>query len=167
MSMKRIVCAIVVFVVAGSLAIATPIEVGTGQNTADLYIEWKDGFSVEFAVGFSTDSISGLELIEIAEAGSELEVDTLTSTFGEYVDGISYQEHSDVGYGGGADWWHYWNKDGGHDWISPMFGASDRVVFDGNADGWVYGRDTIPEPASVLLLGLGGLLLRRKERKNI
>ncbi len=163
MNAKELLCLLAAVAVVTSVAFATPIiEVGTGNSTADLFIEWKDGFSIEFTVSFSPESVSGLELIRIAEAETELQIVTQDFGFGEYVDGITYQAHTNEGFGGGEDWWHYWIKDAGQDWVSPMFGASDRVVYDGYADGWVYGTDSIPEPATVLLLGIGGLLLRRK-----
>jgi hypothetical protein len=166
--MRRFAFLFVAVAAVSSIAFATPImEVGAGDNSADLYIGWKDGFSLEFAVSFSTDTVSGLELIQIAEAGSDLDLVIQDFGWGDYVDGISYMGHSDVGFGGGEDWWHYWNKDGGEGWISPMFGASDRIVFAGSADGWVYGKSTVPEPASLLLLGLGGLMLRRKGQNRV
>ena len=154
---------VVLFVLsAGIFAIATPIEVGSGDNTAGLYIEWKDGFSADFAVSFSADSVTGLELLGIAADNSDLDIVTISSVWGEYLDGMSYQGHDNSGFGGGEDWWHYWINDGGEDWISALVGASTRLVQNGSADGWVYGTDTIPEPATIGLLGLGGLLLRKR-----
>ncbi len=163
MNAKELLFLFAAVAVVGSVASATPIiEVGAGDNTAGVYVEFKDGFSVEFAVNFSADSMTGFDLIQLV--AQETVLDTVVEDFGwgVFVGGISYDGHSDVGFGGGEDWWHYWIKDAGQDWVSPMFGASDRVVFDGHADGWVYGTDSIPEPATVLLLGIGGLLLRRK-----
>lgn len=165
---QRVICALVVVLVCGVSATAMPIEVGTGENTAGLYIEWKDGFSVEFAVSFAGESMTGFDLIQLVAQETVLDTVVQNYGFGDFIDGISYEGHSNVGFVPEDDWWHYWIKDPGQEWISPWeFGASGRIVTDGVWDGWVYGRDTIPEPASVLLFGLGGLLLRRKERKSI
>ena len=80
--------------------------------------------------------------------------DLVRSTFGTstFIDGISYEGHSNVGFGGGEDWWHYWTKaDEASPWVASLIGASDRVVTSGAWDGWVYGSDlppAVPEPPS-------------------
>ncbi len=137
-----------------------------------MYIEWSDGFVAEFEVSFGesgADTVTGADLmltldselvdftLEYSNWGSEEEPDLL-------VEGIGYLGHYNDGYGGGADWWHYWIKDAGEvEWTSPLYGMSSRIVGDGDMDGWVYGRDTpVPEPAMIALLAFGGVMLRRK-----
>ena len=58
-----------------SLVTATPVEVGAGINTASVYIEWADGFSVDFLVHFGqaeTDTTTAIGLMDIIEAETEL-----------------------------------------------------------------------------------------------
>jgi len=142
---------------------AMPIEVGEGDHAAGAYIEWKDGFSLEFVLNFAEESISGVELIRRIAQETALTAVVEDHGFGEYVDNIAWGDHSDGGYLGGEDWWHYWIKDAGQDWVSPQtFGASGRVVVDGVSDGWVYGRAGIPEPATLMLIGAGMVFVRRR-----
>jgi len=112
---------------------AAPIEVGSGVNEAKIYIEWADGFSAEFLVRFGqseAETTTGLELLDIIEAETELVTERTDYDWGITVDGITYQNHNDVGYGGGDFWWHYWTDDAGsrENWISPWTGASGRIV---------------------------------------
>jgi len=161
-----------VLTVISSLAVAIPVEVGTGVNSAGVYIEWSDGFIAEFEVSFGqsgADTVTGADLMltldselgdftfEYTDWGSEGNPDL-------FVDGIGYLGHYNSGYGGGADWWHYWIKDAGEvQWTSPLYGMSSRTVGDGDMDGWIYGRDTpVPEPTTIALLVLGAVMLRRK-----
>ncbi len=130
---------------------AAPVEVGGGVNEARLYVEWADGFRVEYLVRFGqteTDTITGLELLDLVEAETELTTVRADYGWGVAVDGISYQDHSAVGYAGGDLWWHYWNDPAGsrEGWISPWTGAADRVVRHGDADGWIYGHADAPRP---------------------
>jgi hypothetical protein len=153
--------------VASSFAITEQFDVGTGQNSAGLYIEWNDGYIAQFLVRFDNSSVTGLNLFDIVEASTGLT--TAREYYGSlvFIDGINFNGHSNSGYGGGADWWHYWIKDSEQtNWMSPAFGASDRVVYDGDDDGWIYGRDgAVPEPASIVLFGFGGLILRRRRKQ--
>ncbi|MDO8302800.1 MAG: PEP-CTERM sorting domain-containing protein [Sedimentisphaerales bacterium] len=165
--MKKIfaVLLLVGVVLCGS-AMATPIEVGSGVNSANVTINWKDGYVAEFLVKFGASSVTGMELFDIIESGSTLE--TVRSDYGWaiLIEGISFNDHSDPGYVDGEDWWHYWNKNSeGTTWDPSWVGASDRVVTNGDSDGWVYGNAgaPVPEPVTFALLGLGGLLLRRKK----
>jgi hypothetical protein len=157
------VCVCGVFI--GS-AMATAIPVGTGGNCADISIQWSDGFVADFAVSFN-GSISGMDAITAIQAGiSGFSPDIQNYGYGDFVNGLAYNGHSDDGYGGGANWWHYWIKDAGQTtWTSPSFGASDRTLADGASDGWVYGSDAAPtpEPATMALLAMGGIALIRKK----
>lgn len=166
-SVKSLIVVLSAVLVISSLANAEEFTVGTGQNDAGLYIEWNDGYIAQFQVRFDSPSVTGIGLFDIVEASTGLT--TVRQQFGSdiFIDGISFNGHSNIGYGGGADWWHYWTKDIGQaDWMSPAFGASDRVVYNGDSDGWIYGRDgePVPEPVSIALFGLGGLLLSRCRR---
>ena len=154
--------------VMSSLANAEEFTAGTGQNSAGLYVEWNDGYIAQFQVRFDSPSVSGLNLLDIVEASTGLTTVRKNFGFGDFIDGISFNGHSNIGYGGDANWWHYWIKNSGQtDWMSPAFGASDRVVYNGDNDGWIYGRDTaVPEPVSIVLLGLGGLILSRCRRQQ-
>ncbi len=144
------------------LLTAAPLEVGAGVNTASVYIEWADGFSVDFLVHFGqteSDTTTGLGLMDIVEAETELTTVRNDFGWGAFIDGISYQEHSNEGYAGGELWWHYWENNAGsrNPWQSSMAGAAGRIVAHGDADGWIYGHGYEPAPASVnpFLAGYG------------
>jgi hypothetical protein len=139
--------------IARGIVGATPIEVGTGVNDASVYIEWSDGFNVEFLVHFGlaeSDTTTGLGLIDVIEAETALETVREHFDFGAYIDGISYEEHSDIGYGGGDLYWHYWENDAGsrRPWLASGTGASGRTVAHGDTDAWVYGHGETPKPPS-------------------
>jgi hypothetical protein len=158
------ICVLIFLSATSTFAITEQFDAGSGQNIANVYFEWSDGYKAQFLVRFEQTTIKGTELLDIVEAYTDLT--TVRLYGGAFVDGISFNGHSNIGYSGGANWWHYWIKDSGEtDWTSPAFGAASRVVYDGDSDGWIYGRDSaVPEPASILLLGLGGLILRRSRR---
>ena len=146
---------------------ATPVEVGQGVNSAYLYIEWSDGFVAEFDVNFGFDVMditTGMGLLDIVETDTSL---TTVRVYDDaFIDGISYLDHSDIGYLGDENWWHYWTMESdATEWIAPWdYGATDRIVENGDCDGWIYGRATaVPEPGSIALLGLGGLALRKRK----
>jgi len=140
-----------VLLAAAVVASAAPIEVGSGVNESRVYIEWADGFSIEFLVRFGqteAETTTGIALLDRIEAETELIVRRTDYDWGISIDGMVYGDHNDTGYGGGALWWHYWTDDSGSrdSWISPWTGAADRIVRHGDADGWIYGRDDAPAP---------------------
>ncbi len=138
---------------------------GTGANTAYVGVSFSDGADYLFAVNFDGSTTSDV-IHHLLDDETGLDVDFQDFGFGEFVNGLSYDGHSDIGYGGGENWWHYWISDDAETWTSPWFGISDRVVVDGSIDGWRYGYGytPIPEPMTVALLGLGGLLIARRRR---
>jgi hypothetical protein len=157
---------VVLFVILfGSLAFATPVEIGIGSNIAGLYIEWGDSYNTEFLVHFESATITGLDLFDIVESNITLTTDR--KIYGEdiFIDGISFNGHSNAGYAGGENWWHYWTKDAGQsEWTSPAYGAADRELSNGDYDGWIYGRaSAAPEPATIALLAAGLFFARNRK----
>jgi hypothetical protein len=151
----------------GMQAEASVIPVGTGSQQATVVINFKDNAAYEFAVSFD-GTITGMGLLDLIESQTTLTAVKQDFGWGLLVDGFEFQGHSNVGFGGGDDWWQYWTKDSDSaEWQASFIGAADRVVSNGTWDGWVYGRATgpvVPEPASMILLSAGGsfLLLRRR-----
>jgi len=143
---------------------AESIMVGTGDHHADVYIEFNDGGNYTFDVAFD-GSTTGLGLFDIIEANTTLTTVRQNFGFGIFIDGITYDGHSNIGYGGGENWWHYWTKDPGDtEWISSTIGVADRIVIDGSSAGMIYGRaSAVPEPTTLMTLALGllGLIKRR------
>ncbi len=166
-SVKDLVVVFSFLFATGSLATAEEFAVGTGQNSAGLYIEWSDGYIAQFTVSFDGTSVTGLSLFDIVEASTALT--TARDSYGTsvFIDGISFNGHSNIGYGGGENWWHQWiqNGEGSWGWGS---GVSERVLNDGDSDGWIYGRagEPVPEPVSIALFGLGGMILSRCRRQQ-
>ncbi len=146
-----------------------PYEVGTGENQAYLALHFSDDAQYLFDVNF-TGTTTGLGLFDIIEA--ELSLTTVREDYGygTFIDGISFDTHSDTGYGGGEDWWHYWTKDAELDpWESSLIGVSDRIVADGYYDGWRYGSalTPVPEPHTLaVLITTGALLVNRKRSQG-
>ncbi len=165
---KGFTCALVLtLLVTATASTGTPIPVGTGGNGAMVVINFGDGAIYEFEVSFASQSVTGLALFDIIESETSLTTIRQDFGFGIFIDGISFLNHGDAGFGGGEDWWHYWVADGvGEDWVFPPYGIADRIACDGYSDGWVYGNantPVVPEPATLGFMGIGiSLLLRRR-----
>lgn len=158
-----IVAALVVLASACG-AMATVIPVGTGTKHAEVYIEFGDGANYQFNVAFD-GSPTGMELLDIIEANEPLSTNRVWG--GMFMDGMTYDGHSNVGYAGGENWWHYWTREPDVEWFDPQaYGAFDRIVQDGSSDGWIYGRvgAPLPEPATLVLLGAASLFVSRRRR---
>ncbi len=150
------------------VAQADTFTVGSGANVAHSVINFGDGAVYTFDVFFD-GSTTGIGLFDVIEANTSLVTARQVFAFGTFIDGISFDGHSDIGYAGGENWWHYWTKDSGQStWTAAGFGPSDRVVHNGDSDGWVYGRATepVPEPVSIMLLAAGAVLLGRQNRMS-
>ena len=156
------------------LSLAGSVFVGDGPNTGAVVVDFQDGYSVKFILGF-TDPMShtdALLFIKDANVGltvhlNAYEIEGVTSY---YLDGLTYDDgtsmHSNIGYGYGENWWHFWviGDDGWyfHNAAPPMFDA-------GSAHGWVYGTaappSQVPEPTTLTLLAAAGAAVALRRRK--
>ncbi len=115
--------------------------------------------------------------------------------FGPMVDGFEY-ESDDLSHPDTAtapNWWAYWVSEDGVEWHEPVdehgfgLGATDRILSDGDWDGWGFeldwnvwpaenapenptpvpssGSPPIPEPAGLTGLGLALTVILRRRRR--
>jgi hypothetical protein len=161
--MKKFNVVCCVLFLFSAISFGTPIAVGSGQNSAGVRIEWSDGYVAEFLVSFNGNT-TGMGLLNTIAAETTLVVATISYGSDKFVDGFSFNGHSNIGYNYGENWWHYYTKSTvAANWISPNFGASDRIVSNDNWDGWSYGHE-IPEPTTIAILSFGSVLLARKRK---
>jgi len=169
-----------------SVTEAAPIAVGSGSNTAELTFNWYDGSLeqvVVYDVSFGDGSIDGFDLSQIA-GNNDADLSLTWSNFGTetdpnyFLDIASYDTGSGTVTGDGAtfdsetapeNFWHQWvDLDGSGDW-SLGSGASATTITDGDRQGWVFGSDSeptsVPEPASVALIGLGAAAMFTRRRR--
>jgi hypothetical protein len=156
--------------------------VGDGPFASAVEIQFGDGAHFAWEVRYEQEgSLSGIDLLQILAAAVDgFDVDI--QSFGDpanpgnlFVDGISFGEHSDVGFQGGEGFWHYWTKElYTEDWAFATLGAGLRAVVADTIDGWRYGSalppgaTAVPEPAigALLLAGLAPLVRRIGRRAS-
>jgi hypothetical protein len=164
----RVRFSLLLLTVAASLLLtaqahADLVTLGNGPNKATAVVNFSDGYAVQFDYFFSESSLTGTSLLKkIDNDSTAFTTDIQSFSFGDFVNGLTYLDklgttHTNSGYGGGSNWWHYWVKDLDTDpWISPEdYGSADRVVTNGTFDGWVYGSErspVAPTPGAVVPL---------------
>ena len=180
MSSRNLICLIVVSAITSSAAIAIPVNfggtwvevdywAGTGGNEAIVVVDFDATGGDSYAFGFKWDGIAtGYDALVAIDAAGALDFETTYySGMGYFIDNFYYNsENGDPSY-----YWQYFTSSDGSVWDSSWVGMSDRTLTGGDWDGWYNGFDPgvspttpIPEPATVALLGLGILLLRRKKK---
>ena len=141
---------------------------GSGSNEAIVVIDFDATGGDSYTFGFKWDSsATGYDAIDTIAAAGALSFDaTYYSGMGYSIDNFYYDgESGNVSY-----YWSYWLSEDGTDWTMSGVGASGRVLSNGSWDGWYNNfsgtapRTPIPEPMTVALLGLGGLLLLKRRR---
>lgn len=141
---------------SASAAIVQSFDVGSGSSTSTVQVDFSNGNGYLFAVHYS-GSLTGLGALQLMAAelpGFTLQTDAFP--WGELVSGIGID--ADYEYGTGDLWpienyWHYWTPDATGAWAWASEGASDRQLFNGSADAWVFGSPAAPQtvPASPTL----------------
>jgi hypothetical protein len=152
---------------SSSAAIIASYSVGSGSSTSSVQIDFSNGNGYLFTVRWD-EPMNGYQLLQYID--SQLTSVSHTAqvfSFGVFVTGIGVG--ADTEYGEGDLWpienyWHYWTQDSGT-WQQAMVGASDRTIFNGSFDAWVFGSSVapqaVPAPSALALLVLG---LRSRRR---
>jgi hypothetical protein len=142
---------------------------GSGSNEAIVVVD----FGIDsYAFGYRWESgvKYGKDLMDaVADAGLLDYTET-----GGFLNTLSYGSYSNTGQDGWpGDWWAYFDSVDGENWTVLGEGFATRVLSDGVWDGWAHQSSydwppahspttPIPEPMTIVSLGLGGLLLRRR-----
>jgi len=179
MVLRRLVNLVLVFgftVNAGALTfdgLVNEYSAGAGANAATIVID----FGLEYyGFGYSWDgnstSWAALDAVDVAGA---LDVNaTDWGDMGIFVNDLIYPGADKYDYGADyAGWAHYGSSDG-EIW-SQTGGVSFRSLSDGDWDCWVWtnydeswnpvrtpGQLPVPEPTTLVLLAIGGLLVRKR-----
>jgi hypothetical protein len=119
-------------------SVAQPIELGTGDHPANLVVNFKDGANYWFTVPFTPGETAENAWVR-ADDLSSLEVTLISSEWGKFVDGVSYDGHSNAHYLEGEDWWHQWQRSGIDQPWTMGLGVSSHALTDGCWDALVYG----------------------------
>lgn len=154
-------------VVAGQPIISE--SVGTGANLSHIVVDFGPQ-SYEFNVHYD-GSITGEQALQMLEANTAFRFTTQTfAGFGDTVQSIDYGGYLQTGFGN--NFWGYYLSTDGQNWGFSDVGDSSRMLTNGDWDGWVWSaQDTppdlpiaAPEPTSLSLAAIGGLLLLRRRR---
>ena len=154
-------------------AIIADFDIGIGSNLASVQIDQEDGYGYLFRVRWDGDNFTSWDaLIEIDSAMPTLSMTYDTYSWGIFLTGITID--GDTNYGQGdlypiENYWHFWLRDSGS-WDQAMFGASDRVLFNGASDAWVFGSSitpqSVPAPGAIALTLFSIAVCPRRRRSN-
>ena len=169
-----------------TLCVAAPGEIYTGDieytagaeagaNEATIVIDFD--FDNSFLFSFKWDgAATGWDALAALDAGALDVFETDGGEWGMFVDDFDYEGGAEYDYGEGVfASWSYYNSADNDTWLLSPGGVSFRDLSDGDWDSWVWtnfddswlpvrtpGAAPIPEPATMLLFAVAGLLLRKR-----
>ena len=151
---------------------------GTGGNEATIAIDFDFGNSFLFTYTWDGDA-TGWDALNTIDIAGVLEVyATDYGEWGMFVNDFDYPGGAEFDYGAEFAGWAYYVGDN-ENWSLSGGGVSFRSLSNGDWDSWVWtnydtswnpvrgpGEQPIPEPTTIALLGLGGLALLGRGRKE-
>ena len=126
---------------------ASAVCAGTGDRAA-LVVDTGES-TIDYCVSLPDDSVSGLELIELANDQHGLQY-----RFGDGGQAVcmlaNVGAEGDDCFGEYPDFWGFWRGDGNGGWTWSRVGAGSTLVRDGDIQGWSWGSgqdgSTHPQP---------------------
>lgn len=179
MASRRLTSLVFVFGIVTSAGAVTytgnaEYTAGSGSNQATIAVDFDFENYFLFTYYWNGDATGWDALSAIDLAGALVVEATDWGEWGMFVDDLSYPGGAKYDYGEGFNvGWAYYIGDN-ESWSLDGSGVSFRSLSDGDWDAWVWtnydeswrpvrgpGEQPIPEPISVFLFGLSGMLLRR------
>ncbi len=191
-TMRRLVCLMIVLVIhtevsaytMQGLDVAVDYWAGSGSNEVIVVIDWNminGPYSTEsHAWGFRWDGTAYVsDALSVIDAAGALDITTQYE--GAFLGDAFYSSplidsdnHTSAGFTGW--WWAGGTADGGASWNANADGINVTTLASGRIEGfnlvtdydeWLNGSATltipVPEPCSILILGLGGLLIKGRK----
>lgn len=167
--------------------------VGSGSNQAAFVVDFNGGvapFSFVWGYRFNGSATGEQMLRDVVAHDPTLSAEIQSFSFGAFLNRLSYSPAIlGVTFTGSSNfdvspykYWSYFNGVSGTNtqWTSANVGMSARTLVNGSVDGWSFTTDAnfgpgvapapsvaampVPEPASLLVLGIGALVVLRRKR---